>query len=252
MLHLFISPHLDDAVLSCGGFVSKATASGDQVVIATVFAGQPGSLPPLAMTLHERWGINENIEQRKAEDAAACDAIGATFRHLGFQDAIYRSSENDGRARYESIASLYGEYDPGDESMLAEIVVKLRELVRELRPGAVYGPAAIGDHVDHMLTRISLEATIPICLVPSEANLFLYEDLPYAARTSSSFQAKNGQPVVQLLCERDWHGKVRALEKYKSQLSMLWPNANYSVELQSYAQTFAPQADYAERFWRSM
>jgi LmbE family N-acetylglucosaminyl deacetylase len=252
VLHLLISPHLDDAVLSCGAFVSRATALGDKAVIATVFAGDPSSLPPLAKKFHERWSIGQSIEQRKIEDAAACKGIGASLLHLGFEDAIYRSSENEGVTLYDSVASLYEEYKSSDEAMLHEIYLKLQALMIEFQPDAVYGPAAIGNHVDHVLTRISLETTITTCPKSSEARLFLYEDLPYAARTSSNFQVENGEAVLQLFGRRDWHRKVRALEKYKSQLSMLWPNANYCVELRSYAKTFAPQAYYAERFWRSM
>ena len=37
-VHLFISPHLDDVVLSCGGYIHRLTTSGEKVVIVTVIA----------------------------------------------------------------------------------------------------------------------------------------------------------------------------------------------------------------------
>ena len=46
IVHLFISPHLDDVVLSCGGYIHRLTTSGEKVVIVTVItadvpAGRP-------------------------------------------------------------------------------------------------------------------------------------------------------------------------------------------------------------------
>jgi len=56
---VFLSPHLDDAVLSCGGFIFELIQKGERVEICTICAGDPppGELSPLAEMLHQRWGV---------------------------------------------------------------------------------------------------------------------------------------------------------------------------------------------------
>jgi LmbE family N-acetylglucosaminyl deacetylase len=42
MTHVFISPHPDDAALSCGGLIASLRELGQNVTIITVFSGAPG------------------------------------------------------------------------------------------------------------------------------------------------------------------------------------------------------------------
>jgi LmbE family N-acetylglucosaminyl deacetylase len=43
MSHVFISPHPDDAALSCGGLIASLRELGQNVTIVTVFSGGPGA-----------------------------------------------------------------------------------------------------------------------------------------------------------------------------------------------------------------
>jgi hypothetical protein len=43
MAHLFLSPHMDDAVLSCGGLIYQLTQAGEAVTVISVMAGD---VPP--------------------------------------------------------------------------------------------------------------------------------------------------------------------------------------------------------------
>ena len=54
---IFLSPHYDDAALSCGGIIWEAVRRGAQVSIWTVCAATPptGQLSPFAEELHARW-----------------------------------------------------------------------------------------------------------------------------------------------------------------------------------------------------
>ncbi|MBA4379671.1 MAG: PIG-L family deacetylase, partial [Anaerolinea sp.] len=58
MRWIYISPHLDDAVLSCGGLIWEQSHAGTQVEIWTVCTGDPpeGPLSPFAEVLHAEWG----------------------------------------------------------------------------------------------------------------------------------------------------------------------------------------------------
>jgi LmbE family N-acetylglucosaminyl deacetylase len=146
---LAVSPHLDDALLSCGVALLRHARAGDRVVIATAFAG----------------GAAQAV--RREEDAAACRHIGAEFRHLSFPDAPIRS------ARYEEIAEIvFGVPDSADLDAAERLRRALRASIHELAPGVVYGPLAVGTHIDHRLT---FEAMLGL----RAPTMLLYEDRPY-------------------------------------------------------------------------
>ena len=55
---LFISPHMDDAVLSCGGYIGKLADNDYPVMVLTLFCGSPeGPLSPLARGMHDEWKL---------------------------------------------------------------------------------------------------------------------------------------------------------------------------------------------------
>ncbi len=85
-----ISPHLDDAVLSCGALL----AGQHRVTVATVFtaaAPRPWSLPARKQ-LRALGGVDAEdfFAQRRAEDAEVLAGLGAAAVHLGFRDALFR------------------------------------------------------------------------------------------------------------------------------------------------------------------
>ncbi len=41
--HIVLSPHLDDAALSCGGFIARMTAAGERVLVVNVCSGIPSA-----------------------------------------------------------------------------------------------------------------------------------------------------------------------------------------------------------------
>ena len=90
-----LSPHLDDAVLSCGGLIARWINRGYDVTVLTIFAGDPppGPLSPFAQELHSRWDQADGaVASRRAEDRIACGRLGASVAHLAFPDALYRRS----------------------------------------------------------------------------------------------------------------------------------------------------------------
>jgi LmbE family N-acetylglucosaminyl deacetylase len=90
-----ISPHLDDAALSLGGALAAAARHGVSVVVVTVFAGDPESLAP-AGAWDSRCGFQtegDAARVRRAEDARACDILGARPVWLPFKDESYAMGE---------------------------------------------------------------------------------------------------------------------------------------------------------------
>src|SRR5262249_20208859 len=146
--HIFLSPHLDDAALSCGGVIARHSAMGVRVLVVTVCtASSPGPFSPFAQALHSRWNLDpaRAVSARLYEDDLAMERLGADYYQVGQLDAIYRLPE-----AYASEETLFGIPAPDDPLLPA-----LRQLISALRnrvPRAMfYAPLGVGNHVDHQL-----------------------------------------------------------------------------------------------------
>src|SRR5512136_66244 len=82
MRWIYLSPHFDDAVLSCGGLIHEQACQGLQTEIWTIFAGDPppGPLSEFAQQTHVLWGITSGedmVAMRRAEDITAAGIVDA-------------------------------------------------------------------------------------------------------------------------------------------------------------------------------
>jgi LmbE family N-acetylglucosaminyl deacetylase len=149
MLAAILSPHLDDAVLSCWHVLSQP----GEVIVINVFAGVPTSRGAPAW-----WdrvtGASDSVErvrERVEEDRKALALAGRAPVNLGFLDEQYRDAE-------QSLAPVTAEIEA------------------RLLPGAhVLAPAAFGGHADHVLVR-----SAALQLRSNGFAVSLYADLPHA------------------------------------------------------------------------
>jgi LmbE family N-acetylglucosaminyl deacetylase len=106
---IVISPHLDDAVFSCGDLI--AACPGARVV--TIFAGMPA--PDVAAPDWDRAaGFDSGaqaVTARRREDLHALDILGATPTWLDFLDSQYGQSRASGVIAAELACVLDGEDD---------------------------------------------------------------------------------------------------------------------------------------------
>ncbi len=157
MRWIYISPHFDDAVLSCGGLIWEQTQKGIPVEIWTVCAGDapPGPLSMLAMVCHHQWGIEsaeEVIAARRIENQEAAARVGAETVNFSIPDCIYRRSPT-GELLYPE--DVFVPIHPFEQDLDVEIAAALTS---ELLPDdIVVSPLAIGGHLDHALTRLAAE-----------------------------------------------------------------------------------------------
>jgi LmbE family N-acetylglucosaminyl deacetylase len=171
MRHIYISPHFDDAVLSCGGLIWEQTQKGIPVEIWTICAGDapPGQLSALAQACHSQWGINSALEvvsARRIENEKATALVGADTVNFSIPDCIYRRSPA-GELLYP--AEVFVSIDPIEKKLGAEISAALTS---ELLPGdVVCCPLTIGGHLDHVLARHASERL--------GCTLWYYADIPY-------------------------------------------------------------------------
>ncbi len=153
---IYMSPHLDDAVLSAGGLIRKQTRARLPVEIWTFMSGVPETqvLAKFAKTMHQVWGYGtpaEAIEIRRAEDRRAAAQVGAKAIHFNFLDCIYRRGKN-GEGLY-SDAEL--PIHPEDADLPAQVAQAMVAWLRS--DDTVVCQLAIGRHVDHVIVRKAAE-----------------------------------------------------------------------------------------------
>jgi LmbE family N-acetylglucosaminyl deacetylase len=217
---VYLSPHFDDAVYSCGAAIWQQTRAGDVVEIWTICAGEPPAdrpLTPFASLLHSRWGMaGQSVTARKVEDAAACALVGATARRFNLLDCIYRYNPLTGEPMVQDEQGLWS-FGPHPEPWLVEELA--HSLALELHPEVqVAVPLAIGDHTDHRLVRFAAQAL--------GRPLWYYPDAPYAMRTpdASLFYASATRVKPQTLTAPALAVWQVAAATYASQLNTFWPD----------------------------
>lgn len=223
---LILSPHLDDAVLSCGGRIHQATAAGKKVLVATLFTGDlvdASGAPRASSAAVDQvlammdLPLTDAMARRRREDEVACARLGAELMHLDLPEALVRT-DGDG-AIYGELSRLFGAVDPRDTPFLEQIVRALEEL-----PGAreIVAPLGIGGHVDHRLTRAAAEQ------VYGHTFMLFYEDFPYVTKKWMAVERLLGRGIVQWTTEQapltaaDLQAKIDAIGAYESQVGPLF------------------------------
>lgn len=239
---IYLSPHYDDAVLSCGGMIWEQVRASEPVEIWTIFAGGPPrgvELPAFAAELHARWrGGSRPIARRRAEDRAACALVGAVPRYWTRPDCIYRRLPS-GEALIGTGDDLWLPVHPAELPLVERLRGWLRRtLPREAR---VVCPLGLGNHVDHRIVRTAAEAL--------KRPLLYYADYPYAGLLHQ--RLPDGLPSEQMVRQavspeglEVWTGAVAA---YTSQISSLFDSPeDMRAKLHAYWRSGG-----GSRLWRS-
>jgi LmbE family N-acetylglucosaminyl deacetylase len=180
MRFIYLSPHFDDAVLSCGGLIWEQNRRGIPVEIWTVCGGDApmGPLAPLAQRCHQEWGTDgaeETLALRRREDREAARIVGAQVRHFSTPDCIYRRSPAGDPLYPEELSAPLS---PWDSDLDGKIAV---ELAGELElDDLLVCPLAVGGHPDHLLTRRAAERLA--------RPLRYYADIPYLLDHPEAFE----------------------------------------------------------------
>ncbi|WP_223068412.1 PIG-L deacetylase family protein [Paenibacillus caui] len=225
---LFISAHLDDAILSCGDYIDALIHNHYRVTIATVFTGMGTNLSMLARILHKKFGLGmDTMDVRRQEDIHAARALGASVLHLNLLECIYRKNK-DGSPVYNKLNELFNTDWRTEHQVMEEIVSVLSSQIQFENYSGVYVPLGIGRHIDHCLVRKSAERYRGQTGngTGDHIRLIYYEDLPYLCfnndltwRTELA-EGLNERSVQ--LGRSNLKAKVNAALKYRSQISLLW------------------------------
>ncbi len=243
---VYLSPHLDDAALSCGGAIALAP---ERTLVITLCTAPP---PPgtvfnaVAVEFHAEWGLapDEVLRVRLAEDADAMALLGVDYVYAGWLDAIYRMPE-----AYCSRATLYRSPAP-DDPLPRQARDLLTVLIERAPDATIYAPLGVGQHVDHLVV---FEAALAC---PSDRIAF-YDDINYALAPGAVERrlAEIGTTLVAELVPLDTsalRAKIAAIAAYRSQMAALFGGTTaMEAAITAYHAALAQdRGGYAERIWR--
>ncbi|UCH60809.1 MAG: PIG-L family deacetylase [Anaerolineales bacterium] len=220
MQWVYLSPHLDDVTLSCGGLVWQQSHAGQHVSIITICAGDPppGEYSPFARSLHLRWKTGvQAINQRRQEDLASCQLMGAAAHHMAIPDCIYRRGGPDEQPLYVSEEAIFGALHKDEAGLIDNLVADLAASISD--QAVVVSPLALGNHVDHNLTRTAAENL--------RRRLWYYADYPYVLKNMhaiTQLQGQGWQWQLFPLTERAVDIWLEAIAAHTSQISTFWPD----------------------------
>ncbi len=215
MRWIYISPHLDDAVLSAGGLIYEQTRAGMEVEIWTFMCGFPPNeeLSPFAQALHHQWGISaaaEVVTARRAEDVNAANIVGAKAVHFDYLDCIYRRGKN-GDWLYTDV---FGPPLEEESDLPAQIAESISARIKP--DDKLVGQLALGSHLDHVHVRRAVELL---------QKPILYDvDIPYLFNFPQELAPKTAgmKETVQAVSEAGLKSWQDAIEAYSSQMGMLF------------------------------
>ncbi|MFQ6001980.1 MAG: PIG-L deacetylase family protein [Anaerolineae bacterium] len=247
--HLYLSPHLDDVVLSCGGLIRKQTLAGERVLVVTLFAGIPSyeHLSPFARFLHLLWGRHPDpVGHRRQEDRTALSRLGADPLHLDFLGAIYRGPP---RFLYRSNRALFGAIHPKDERLHVELASAIEEVAEREGKPLLYAPLAVGHHVDHQIARRAGDS-----LRRRGYPVTYYEDFPYVEEEEALLLALGAReewsPTLEGIADTI-EEKIKAIALYASQIFVLFRRKEaMERRVRAYAASLAPERGACERYWK--
>jgi hypothetical protein len=250
-----LSPHLDDAVLSCGALLGYL-ARRHRITVISVFtaaAPPPWSLPARrALRALGTGDAEELFQRRRAEDLEVLGGLGATPVHLGFTDALFRVRSGLGRVwggfgarpayRTFRFDAARGRVAGCDAGLAAQVAEKVRGSGKVRGPegvlgsdeangsggvdgvdgfGVVLAPLGIGRHVDHLITRAAAGHL--------GLRTVYYSDFPYSrnAGPDPCFVRRAGLVPHPWLLGREEN--ARRIAGYRTQFAGLFPEGRVPI-----------------------
>lgn len=207
---LFISPHLDDAVFSCGGTLLKMRKAGWRTILCTVFTKSVINPQGFALACQLDKNLAPDVDYmklRRGEDCRAAKILNVSeVLHLNLPEAPHRG--------YHSAPELFAGVKSKD-AIQKSVADHFRLIADIHQPNIIFVPQGLGNHCDHLQT---INAALEVFDLE---RIRWYFDTPYIIRQPD---AKNYRHLPQNLIRRqtDITGeiarKITACIEYKSQI----------------------------------
>lgn len=242
---LFLSPHLDDAVLSCGALI-EAQAQGRQIIVATLFTeATPSPHTRAARSFMRQCTIadaGELFGARQSEDRAVLDDMGVQSVHLGAVDALFRRRRKPAMLSSSAWDRLLpelthryptyrfdialGRVSRGDRELAHQLRSNVALLMKQTKADLLFCPAGVGNHVDHLITR-QVGQSHPERVV-------MYSDFPYNVVTSADEDLLSKMGFVPRFWDSGLDAKSSRIRQYTSQADALFPSGDIPVLPETY------------------
>ncbi len=244
---VFLGPHFDDCVLSCGELIDKFTEQGDDVCVITFFTGCPDEkdLSAAAKQFHSNCFLDhKSMDFRSNEDIAALNWLNCKYKHLGYYECLYRKN-NKGAILYPNLKEIY--HLKNEDNELTKDISKRIE-IEVADADIIFAPMGLGSHADHTILHRAAVMASKIIKKP----IYFYEDVPYVCYYYKSRKKSNwGQDMefnLIKVSEKNWHIKLNAIKFYRSQLHILWKNEIQRLQqLEDLTYKYAPE--HTVRVW---
>lgn len=244
---VFLGPHFDDCVLSCGELINKYVKEGNTVKAVTFFTGFPNSeeLSNAAKQFHSNCFLeDDSMLFRKQEDFIALDSLMCDYEHLGYYECLYRKNET-GEFLYPDLKNIY-HLEAYDEQLIEEISNAI--IKKFSNADIIFAPMGLGNHADHIIIN---KATV-MARKKLNCEIYFYEEVPYVCyyykNRKKSNWGKGMKSKIISITKDEWETKVKTIKCYRSQLHILWKN-----EIQRMQQlkdlTFKYAQNHSVRVW---
>lgn len=241
---LVLSPHLDDAVLSCGALL-QASVAKREVTVATVFTESgPGPHTWAARSFLRQCAVTDArslYEARRTEDCDVLAEAGIGTVHLGMADALFRRRREPrvARALWSRLAPEFrhryptyrfdiarGRVSHGDGPLISQLQRMVAELLEGSGAELLFCPVGVGRHVDHLITRMVGEEFTD--------KVVFYSDFPYnqASVPDATFIRRNR--LVRWTWDEAIAEKHRLIRGYETQVDALFPTGDIPVVPECY------------------
>jgi LmbE family N-acetylglucosaminyl deacetylase len=249
--YIYISPHLDDIVLSCSGTICLQQAQGLNILIVTIFAGEPQPpFSPFVQSVHRSWHAMEErpYQVRKEEERKAMALLGADYTWLNWFEILYRDPElSDANAFFwEPDTSVISSRDA---TLFTTLCAWFDDASLVFPEAQFVAPLGLGMHRDHQLVFQAALKTLKCDRV------LFFEDFPYATYYSKDELIGYVKPYNMSFKELDisecLEQRIAASETYQSQIPTLFSMASSFRELiRAYTLEAGKQQHPIERYWR--
>lgn len=213
---IFFSPHLDDAILSCGGLIINLVRDKKKVLIVTVFNESDGTKTNKNITRHVKACGFDDIwklaKKREKEDKKMAKILKVKVLWLDEIEANYRENYKSYKEIIEKKA-IERELD-----LVGRVNSKINNILKKLlsKNGEVYFPMGLGNHIDHLIVnRSGLEAT-------KKYQVYFWEDYPYLLFLKNKIEENKYSLVKRIDVKENLNFKKKLIENYDSQLKELF------------------------------
>ena len=218
---MVVSPHFDDAILSCGGMLCSDEWFDSEISVINVFTEISQKKQKMSdviaeyvsedlaiskskvnLDMCERW-----IATRRKEELFATKTLGIKSFDLGYKDAIFRMV-ND-KFIYDTEEKLFlGQVR--ENVLLEQLVHQFIDICKNY--SICYFPAGIGNHPDHII--LHLIGKKIQCNHPS---VRFYCEIPYS-------KDRKEEGKMYEINEVNYERKISAVCEYKTQINWLLKN----------------------------